>query len=432
MRKNKILFLSIIAFALLLTSAIQCSAAPTKSLLTQTAEEIRQTPTTEKNVQMRFYRLNMLIRLVLTELGEVEVNKVIPPQIHAEISNLLEERKFDIASPKIDEAFLGLCEIGKVSPLLTHIIRASFKTKSGATIIGYLVPPKHPGKTAFIFGHGGFGSKEYWIDLMRNVSEQTNSYSIAIDFEGVGESAGYSSWNGRKENFRAAIDYLKKEFGITRFAVGGHSGGGAYPAAIATIDDKRISALILWDCPFDFYDMHIKQTAPEPGGNPACLLDRTQRNAHDGRYVLPSEIAYFRKIDKRIDLIYQEIEQTLYKYRHPAKMLGEIQKKRKLAVLHIIAEDMINPINDRPNRETYFLSPVKSSKERSRFFNRPLSFFVSGLFNRPKDMWKVWHNDLNEPKRITIIPKTTHGFEQPGRQVAIKETVDWINIYLNP
>lgn len=47
-----------------------------------------------------------------------------------------------------------------------------------------------------------------------------------------------------------------------------------------------------------------------------------------------------------------------------------------------------------------------------------------------KRLWKRWHNDLNEPKKVTIIPKITHAFEQPGRQVAIKETIDWINKYL--
>lgn len=443
MNKNKILFHAALAvFALLLTVIIQYSISLPDAktvfafnnhpaLLAQTEEDIRQSPTSDKNAQIRFHRLNMLLRLVLAETGEDEINKIIPPQLHKEIANLLEERKFDIASPKIDEAILGLCKIGKVSPFLTDIIRASFKTKSGATIAGYLIPPKRPSKTAFIFGHGGFGFKENWVDVMSAVAKESNTFALTIDFEGVGESTGYSSWKGRKENFSAAIDYLKKEFGITQFAVGGHSGGGAYPAATASIDDPRISALILWDCPFDFYDMHITQNALDPGGNPACLLDRTQRTAKK-RYLVPTEVADFRKIDKRIDLIYQEIEQTLRKYRHPAKMLGEIQKKRKVAVLHIIAEDVINPIGDRPNGETFFLPPTKASQERSRFSNRPLSFFASGLFDRPKDMWRRWHNDLNEPKKVTIIPKITHAFEQPGRQVAIKETIDWINKYLKP
>ena len=124
-------------------------------------------------------------------------------------------------------------------------------------------------------------------------------------------------------------------------------------------------------------------------------------------------------------------EKILKYYRHPSEMLGKDQKERPLAVLHIIAEDVLRPIKESPLGETFFLPLSQTtSKVRGSFLNRPLPFYASGLFNRPEGMWKKWESDLNEPKKTVIIENTTHGFEQPGRNKAIQETVGWIKTYV--
>ena len=178
--------------------------------------------------------------------------------------------------------------------------------------------------------------------------------------------------------------------------------------------------------------MHIAPGATDPGGNPAPLVERTYNvSVKQNLPVTAPEVASYRGIGERLDEIYDEIEKTLKYYRHPSEMLGKVQKERRLAVLHIIAEDVLSPIKETNLGESFFLPLSRTtSKTRARFLNRPLPFYASGLFNRPEGMWKKWESDLNQPKKTVIIENTTHGFEQPGRNKAIQETIEWIKTYV--
>src|SRR3989338_4471786 len=391
-------------------------------------EDINNQLADKDNLQARHHVLRILSGILLKETGREDFDKVFSREKNDKIMALSESGNLKEAGEMIDSSLLGLCRLGE-NTWLADIRKVNFVSLEGVKVTGYLFIPSKPAKTAFIFGHGGFGYKENWIDLMREVSSKANVYALAIDFQGCGESQGYTKWQGRIKDFSYAIDYLKKEFGLTGFAVGGHSGGGAYPAACAAINDVRISALTLWDCPFDFYDMHIIEGATDPGGNPAPLVERTYL-ANKDKILVPTEVFKFRDIPGHLNEIYDEIEGILKNYRHPAKMLGDAQKKRKLAVLHIIAEDVLKPIGANRMGETYFLPFEDTQGSRKRFLNRPLAFFASGLFNRPQGAWKEWEADLFEPKKFVIIENTTHGFEPPGRNQAIEETISWLKLYL--
>lgn len=419
--------LSLVIFVSIPGKSLAQGRLPPK-LFDAVKEEINNQPTSKDNLQERYHVLRTLSGILLQETGKDNFDKVFPPDKNDKIMALSEAGNFKEAGERIDSALLGLCRLGE-NTWLADIRKVNFVSLDGVKVVGYLFMPLKPAKAAFIFGHGGFGYKENWIDLMREVSGKANVYALAIDFQGCGESRGYTKWQGRIRDFSYAIDYLEKEFGLTKFAVGGHSGGGAYPAACAAIDDVRISALTLWDCPFDFYDMHIVEGAVDPGGNPAPLVERTYL-ANKDKILVPTEVFKFRDIPGHLNEIYEEIDATLKNYRHPAKMLGEAQKKRRLAVLHIIAEDVLKPIGANRMGETYFLPFEETQGSRKRFLNRPLAFFASGLFNRPQGAWKEWEADLFEPKKFVIIENTTHGFEPPGRNQAIEETISWLKLYL--
>ncbi|MEK7234237.1 MAG: alpha/beta hydrolase [Elusimicrobiota bacterium] len=402
-----------------------------EKLFDQIENEIMKEPTSQENAQARFDVVANVAKMLIPVSGQSKVDEVLPPQKFARIFDVLAKRDFKQAGSLIDAALMGLCKLGRESAL-ADIRKVTFPSLDGVKVVGYLFIPESPSKSGFIFAHGGFGRKENWIDLMKDVSLKAKAYALAIDLEGCAESQGYTKWQGRIKDFSYAIDYLEKEFGLAQFAVGGHSGGGAYPAACAAIEDKRISAAILWDCPFDFYDMHIAPGATDPGGNPAPLVERTYNvSVKQNLPVTAPEVASYRGIGERLDEIYDEIEKTLKYYRHPSEMLGKVQKERRLAVLHIIAEDVLSPIKETNLGESFFLPLSRTtSKTRARFLNRPLPFYASGLFNRPEGMWKKWESDLNQPKKTVIIENTTHGFEQPGRNKAIQETIEWIKTYV--
>lgn len=409
-------------------------------------EEVRQKPTNRENAQIRFQSLRNLVTMLRTECGQDEVDRILSPEDCSgivvaplpplfgqdQIAALLESRHFEQAGASIDTALRELSELGRRSSI-ANIRRVAISGLDGVRLAGYLFTPDKPSQHGFVWGHGGYASKEAFVDLANAIS-QAGVYALAIDFEGSGESEGYTRWIGRIKTFSCAIDYLEREFGLTRFGVGGHSGGGAYPAACAAIEDKRISLLILWDCIFDFYDTHIAEGAPDPGGNPACHLEQTYSEVRQrpvSEYRTPTEVAHFRNIGEHLDEIYEEVEETIEHYRHPSKMLGKIQKERELAVLHVIAEDLIRQLQPVPQDYTRGQLPSQSlSKERGRFLDRPVRFLASGLFNRPEGLWQRWHDDLGDPKKTVIIPQTTHGFERPGRFEAIRESLLAVNAWL--
>ncbi|MEW6282472.1 MAG: hypothetical protein AB1758_27940, partial [Candidatus Eremiobacterota bacterium] len=152
-----------------------------------------------------------------------------------------------------------------------------------------------------------------------------------------------------------------------------------------------------------------------------------------GRRAVPPEVAPSRNIPEHLEEIYRDLDATLGHFRHPAAMLGQVQHKRKLAVLHIIAEDVLRQVGPERLGQTFTLpADPNAGPIRARFLGRPLEFYGSGLFNRPAGMWEGWKRALGEPTRFVVIPHTTHGFEQPGRAQATKESVDWIRQYLCP
>ncbi len=424
--------MSRVLVAVILVSIAVCTrsgeAAP--GLLEQTAEEVRRAPTTADTATARAYRLGVLAKLILSDCGPERVDAVLPPAGFAAILERLEARVFDDAAARIDRAMLGLCRAGASSQRLSRVRRVTFKSRSGAAIVGMLVPPERPSKAGFVFGHGGFGTKENWLDVMEAVSRRNRAWALAIDFEGCGESGGCSAWAERIANFSAAMDYLRDACGVERFAAGGHSGGGAWPAACAAVSDARVSTLVLWDCPFDFYDMHVRDGATDPGGNPACLLDRTSRAAR-GRVTVPAEVEPARGVRDRIDAIYSDIAATMERYRDLARQVGAAQKKRRLAVLHIVAEDVLRPVTDRRMGETYTLAAVPgASAERARFLDRPLAFYASGLFDRSPGACRRWEAEMANPKATVMVERTTHAFERPGRDRAIEATLDWLERHL--
>lgn len=408
------------------------------------AEEVRQKPTTRENAQARFQSLRNLVTMLRTECGQDEVDRILSPEecngivvapLHLFlaqdwIATLLESGHFEQAGESIDVALLQLSELGRGSSI-ANVKRVAFSGLDGVRIAGYLFTPNEPTEHGFVWGHGGFASKEGFVDIADAIS-QAGVYALAMDFEGSGESEGYTRWIGRVKTFSCAIDYLEREFGLTRFGVGGHSGGGAYPAACAAIEDKRISLLILWDCIFDFYDTHIAQGAPDPGGNPACHLEQTYnevRDRHVSQYRTPTEVAHFRNIGEYLDEIYEEVEKTIGQYRHPSRMLGKIQEERPLAVLHVIAEDMIRQVQLAPQDYTRD-QLIDHGPSTGRALTRPVRFLASGLFNRPEGMWQRWHDELGEPKKTVVIPNMTHGFEHPHRVEAIRESLLAVDSWL--
>ncbi len=409
-------------------------------------EETRDKPTNRENAQIRFQSLRNLVTMLRTECGQDRVDRILLPEECSgivvapfsplpdrdRIADLLESGHFEQAGESIDAALLELSDLARGSSI-ANVKRVAFSGLDGVRIAGYLFTPNEPSQHGFVWGHGGFASKEAFVDIANAIS-QAGVYALAMDFEGSGESEGYTRWTGRVKTFSCAIDYLEREFGLTRFGVGGHSGGGAYPAACAAIEDKRTSLLILWDCIFDFYDTHIAEGAPDPGGNPACHLEQTYnevRDRHASEYKTPTEVAHFRNIGEHLDEIYEEVEKTIGHYRHPSKMLGKIQKERPLAVLHVIAEDLIRQVQLAPQDYTRDqLTTHAPSTGRGRVLNRPVRFLASGLFNRPEGMWQRWHDDLGDPKKTVIIPNITHGFERPGRFEAIRESLLAVHAWL--
>ncbi|MBT9589074.1 alpha/beta fold hydrolase [bacterium] len=390
-------------------------------------QEIRRTPTDPQNLPFRLHCLLSTARLLLPRLGPEAVDRIMPPERVNEIVDRLE--RGDDSLRMVEDGLLGLCQLGGQHHLLPNLRRVRFASRQGNPVVGCLFVPERPSGRALIFGHGGFGFKESWLDVMEEITRHTGCHTLALDFEGCGESGGRSSWRARIDDFPAAMDFLEKSYQVHDFALGGHSGGGAYPAACAALEDSRATVLVLWDCIFDFYDTHLAESAPDPGGNPAALLEQTLSSSR-GKRVVPMEVVASRGVEEHLDQIYEEVDNTLRHFRHPSTLLAKAQKTRRLAILHVTAEDVLQQVGPEPKGQTFRLAAAQASTVRARFLGRELAFHASGLFNRPAGMWDGWRRDLGQPTRFTVISGTTHAFEAPGRRQATQETVAWIQKYL--
>ncbi|MEW6284139.1 MAG: alpha/beta fold hydrolase, partial [Candidatus Eremiobacterota bacterium] len=252
------------AWILGLAWLVACPAAAEPSrqdyFADQLAREVRATPTDPHNLPIRLHCLVSTARVLAPGVGQQRLDRVLSPRALQDLVAEVEQNRADLRL--LDRGLTGLCELARQNNVLPNLQRVRFPTRSGATVVAYLFVPRQPSERALVFGHGGFGSKESWLDLMQAVTEETGCYTLTMDFEGCGESSGYTTWSGRVNDFSAAMDFLQERYSVRHFAVGGHSGGGAYPAACAALEDPRVRVLVLWDCIFDFYDTHLTPNAP--------------------------------------------------------------------------------------------------------------------------------------------------------------------------
>ncbi|MEK6567780.1 MAG: hypothetical protein AABZ27_03460 [Candidatus Omnitrophota bacterium] len=155
-------------------------------------EDVNNHPTSKDNLQARHHVLRTLSGILLQETGREDFDKVFSREKNDKIMTLSEAGNLKEAGEMIDSALLGLCRLGE-NTWLADIRKVSFVSLEGVKVVGYLFIPPKPVKAAFIFGHGGFGYKENWIDLIREISNKANAYALAIDFQGCGESQGNKS-----------------------------------------------------------------------------------------------------------------------------------------------------------------------------------------------------------------------------------------------
>jgi|GEM_PF-2718701 len=418
-----------VACAFLVTALAAFADRPREPVFSSVRESVRSEATSEANLPRRLRTLKNLAMLVAPTAGAEAMEKALSREAFERIVQLIRDGDTKEAASSIDPPLLALCDLGERSPLKSAR-KVSFPGTEGAQVAALLFEPERPSTFGLVFGHGGYGSKEGWADVALALS-RAGVWVLDMDFEGAGESGGVSAWSTRIRDFSCGIDFLQSELGLTKFGVAGHSGGGAWPAACAAIDDARVSTAVLWDCPFDFYDIHLVKDSVDPGGNPAAVLEDVFEKTRDVPAALrPPEVDETRGLPGRFDAMYEEVEATLSKYRHPARLLAEQQGKRPLAVLHIVAEELIRQLGPSPRGGQYELRGESQSEVRSGYFGRTLRFQESELFVRPEGLWERWDRELGEPKRTALIRGTNHAFAPPGRMEAVRESVEWLRRHL--
>ncbi|MBX7068642.1 MAG: hypothetical protein K1X38_04585 [Microthrixaceae bacterium] len=107
-----------------------------------------------------------------------------------------------------------------------------------------LFVPRRPSAAAVVWGHGGWVTKEPWADEARELS-RTGAYVLALDFQGAGESEGVTSFQGRIDDYVAAMDFLQAALGVTRHtarsqlkAIFAKTGARSRPALLARIHGR--------------------------------------------------------------------------------------------------------------------------------------------------------------------------------------------------
>ncbi|MBI4613125.1 MAG: alpha/beta fold hydrolase [Planctomycetes bacterium] len=420
---------SSVACAFLVTSLAAFADPPGEPVFTSVRESVRAEATSEANLPARLLALKNLAMLVAPTAGPEAMEKALPREAFDRIVELVRAGDTETAAGSIDRALLALCDLGERSGMKSAR-KVSFPGTDGARVAALLFEPEQPSTFGLVFGHGGYGSKEGWADVALALS-RAGVWVLDMDFEGAGESGGVSAWSTRIRDFSLGIDFLQSELRVTRFGVAGHSGGGAWPAACAAIDDPRVSTAVLWDCPFDFYDIHLVKDSEDPGGNPAAVLeDVFEKTRSEPAALRPPEVNETRGLPGRFDAMYEEVEATLSRYRHPARLLAQVQEKRPLAVLHIVAEELVRQLGPSPRGGKYELPGESRSEVRARYLGRSLRFQESELFVRPEGLWERWDRELGEPKRTVLIRGTNHAFAPPGRMEAVRESVEWLSRHL--
>lgn len=114
-----------------------------------------------------------------------------------------------------------------------------FNAPNGLKLNGWYVPPKEDYPT-IIFSHGNGGNIGYFFNMLIPVAEK--GYGIFIyDYEGYGNSEGFSTEKKMYNDLRSAVNYINTEKGTpdNDIILWGLSIGGAVTTKIATEGDFK-------------------------------------------------------------------------------------------------------------------------------------------------------------------------------------------------
>jgi len=143
-------------------------------------------------------------------------------------------------------------------------MKVKFLNSQGGTLVGYLFKPLRKTSSALVICHGFSGFKEVFKIFARYFSLR-GFVTLAFDFTGNGESDGFftdGTISQEISDVNSAINFLKKDHGIEKICVVGHSMGGAV-ALLAASRNKDINCVVALAPLAELQDKPYKKYANE-------------------------------------------------------------------------------------------------------------------------------------------------------------------------
>lgn len=125
-------------------------------------------------------------------------------------------------------------------------MKVEFLNSKGGTLAGYLFKPFGKAKSAIIFCHGFMWFKESFKMPARYLALR-GFITLAFDFTGNGDSDGFLSEGTISQEVSdvgSAIKFLKKNYGVEKIGLVGHSVGGAV-AVLAALKNPEVRCLVV-------------------------------------------------------------------------------------------------------------------------------------------------------------------------------------------
>jgi len=97
-----------------------------------------------------------------------------------------------------------------------------------------------------VFIHGNGGSSAQWRSQLEHV-RRSGRRAIAIDLPGFGRSTAPANGDLSLDAMAAAIDRAVDAIGVNRFAIAGHSYGGAVVAKYAALHPQKVAGVVYVD-----------------------------------------------------------------------------------------------------------------------------------------------------------------------------------------
>ena len=247
---------------------------------------------------------------------------------------------------------LSTCGYAHAGPNIprTNLEHLRHDTQAGEPLqskLSYLKSAQHTG-TPVVYVHGTPGTAQAWANYVEQPVDQT--YSIALDRPGFGQSAPARAFTSLREQAAAVLAVMPKD-GRPVVLVG-HSLGGPVVAHVAAEHPNRVKALVLVAASLDPAQEKIHPLQPLGTIWPfRAMLPDKLRNSNDELLTLKAELLQLAPLLKNISaptMIIHGTKDNLVPFENLAYIQTQLTQARRINTMVLKDQNHFLPWNSEP------------------------------------------------------------------------------------